>query len=166
MNILGFEVKNKYVLIGGVVFLASSIAYIIWRRKKATEIFDELSAQLENTTKGAAKNLNIGYSTTSSGKAIYWTSPTYWVGKTKMTDTTADSIAKNISWAIDNKISYLRSAKSQVDSFKVIKNQAEASKILGAYTKKGYGSMLFDIKALKPETQKQITDYLNNLPLK
>lgn len=159
MKILGKEISNKTVIITSCVLLVGLGSYIYWRKKRGKQIYTELMS----TVKGTAKGLNVGYSTSETNKPVVWTSPTYWAGKTKMTDDQAKTIVKTIGGFRGN----LSNSDSQFERFKAIKTQAEGSKILGYYGKVYKGkSLLFQIKSLKPEYQKKITDYLNNLPLK
>lgn len=161
MNIFGKEVSNKTVIVVASIGILAIGGYVYWRKQRGKKLYDELMAGL----KGTAKGLDVGYSTSETGKNVYWTSPTYWVGKSKLSDSQANEIAVKIGRSIDQKWRIITSESSQKSVFRLIKNQADASKILGKYTSNGYGSMIFDIKELSPEVQKGITTYLNELPL-
>jgi hypothetical protein len=166
MNILGKEVSNKAVIIISSVLLIGVTGYILWRRKVGQELADELMKKLNIGTKGNSP-IKVGYSTDEKGETVVWTSPTYNRNNTKMSIAQATAIAKTIASKIDGLLNRNRTFESsKIDAFKQIKTQAEGSKVLEEYTRSGGGSLIYDIKELKPDTRDTILNYLNKLPKK
>lgn len=166
------KIETKHIVIGASVLIVGVVAWAYWRKKKGEEIKNELLAKLGlgSGKTGTAKDITLGYSATTTGKPIYWTSPTYWVtGRWnkdsslpiptmyKLSDTEALKIAQQLnSLSGDNFITII----------KTLKNQAAVSHVLSQFTKVNKKkSLLQKIRDLDESKGLALMNYLNNLPL-